>query len=93
MPSARATWGLPISQQAERQGGLLRMLGDTSALIIAIVAFLEAFAVAHAVAPPPSDEDSHGGGKIVANKELIALGLANLTGTFCSHFPVIYTQQ
>jgi SulP family sulfate permease len=61
----------------------------TSALIIAVVAFLEAFAVAHAVAAPPSEEDSRGGAaELDANKELIALGLANITGTFFSHFPV-----
>ena len=59
----------------------------TSALIIAIIAFMEAFAVAHAVAPPPSDKDG-GAADLDANQELIALGAANLVGACFSHFPV-----
>lgn len=61
----------------------------TAALIISVIAFLEAFAVAHAVATPPNEEDSRGGAaELNANQELVALGLANITGTFFSHFPV-----
>jgi SulP family sulfate permease len=81
--------GLPPLTTPDMQLALGSSAVLTSALIIAVVAFLEAFAVAHAVATPPSEEDSRGGAaELDANKELIALGLANITGTFFSHFPV-----
>lgn len=52
-----------------------------SALTIALVAFMEAIAVAKAI------HIRHNDYKIVPNQELIALGLANMIGSFFQSFP------
>ena len=52
-----------------------------SALTIALVAFMEAIAVAKAI------HARHNDYKIVPNQELIALGSANLVGSFFQSFP------
>jgi SulP family sulfate permease len=53
----------------------------TSAITIALVAFMEAIAVAKAI------HVRHNDYKIVPNQELIALGMANLVGSFFQSFP------
>ncbi len=52
------------------------------ALTIALVGFMESIAVAKAV------QAKHGNYKIVPNQELIALGLANVGGSFFQSYPV-----
>jgi SulP family sulfate permease len=53
-----------------------------TALTIALVGFMEAFAVAKAT------QAKHKNYKLDANQELIGIGMANLTGSFFQSFPV-----
>lgn len=53
-----------------------------SALALAMIAFMEAITVAKAI------EEKKGVQEILPNRELIALGLANLGGSFFSSYPV-----
>ncbi len=52
------------------------------ALTISLVAFMEAYAVAKAIEAKRKDH------KVVANQELLALGVANLVGSFFQSYPV-----
>lgn len=52
------------------------------ALAIALVSFMESIAVAKAI------QAKHGDYKVEANQELIALGLANIGGSFLQSYPV-----
>lgn len=62
-------------------GGSLASTLVISSTVIALIGFMESFAVAVGV---QTDEDDG----IDANQELIALGLANLVGSFFSSYPV-----
>ena len=54
-----------------------------SAVVIALIGFMESLAVAVSV-----DESEDGEDGVEANQELVALGLANVIGSFFSSFPV-----
>ena len=54
-----------------------------SAVVIALIGFMESLAVAVSVDEPEDGEDG-----VEANQELVALGLANVIGSFFSSFPV-----
>jgi SulP family sulfate permease len=54
-----------------------------SAVVIALIGFMESLAVAVSV-----DESTDGEDGVKANQELVALGLANVIGSFFSSFPV-----
>ena len=54
-----------------------------SAVVIALIGFMESLAVAVSVDDPEDGEDG-----VEANQELVALGLANVIGSFFSGFPV-----
>jgi len=71
--------GLPIIQMPKIDGGLFVHL-IPYALIIALLGFMEAIAIAKAIA-------SKTGQKVDANQELIGQGLGNIVGSFALSYP------
>ncbi len=72
--------GLPVFQLPEFDGDLFLYL-IPYALIISLLGFMEAIAIAKAIA-------SKTGQKVDANQELIGQGLGNIVGSFSSAYPV-----
>ncbi|BDS15558.1 SulP family inorganic anion transporter [Aureispira anguillae] len=72
--------GLPSPQLPLLDGEVMQQL-FSSAITIALVAFMEAIAVAKAI------HARHNDYKIEPNQELIALGLSNMIGSFFQSFP------
>eukprot|EP00939_MAST-03C_sp_MAST-3C-sp1_P004901 g4901.t1 len=56
-----------------------------SALVIAIIGFMESYAVAVSTQPP---EDLADGKGVEANTDLVALGLSNVVGSFFNGYPI-----
>lgn len=76
VPSGLPSFSLP-SFSLENINALL-----PTALAISLVSFMESIAVAKAI------QSKHRNYKVVANQELIALGLANVGGAFLQSYPV-----
>lgn len=76
VPGGLPSFGLPSFQLSTIQDLL------PIALAIALVSFMESIAVAKAI------QAKHKDYKIVANQELIALGMANIGGSFLQSYPV-----
>ena len=76
VPSGLPTFGLPSFDS-----GLLKSLLP-AALAISLVSFMESIAVAKAI------QAKHKDYKVIPNQELIALGAANIGGSFFQSFPV-----
>ncbi|MBK7128844.1 MAG: sulfate permease [Crocinitomicaceae bacterium] len=76
VPSGLPSFNLPDINWDELKGLM------PSALALAMIAFMEAITVAKAI------EEKKGVQEIKPNRELIALGLANLGGSFFSSYPV-----
>ena len=75
VPSGLPTFGLP-----DFSWNTIQNLAPT-ALAIALVSFMESIAVAKAI------QAKHKNYKVVANQELVALGMANLAGSFFQAYP------
>ena len=76
VPEGFATFGIPTFNFSDISALL------PIALTIAFISFLESYAVAKTL------EAKHKTYQVVANQELIALGLANIVGSFFKAFPV-----
>ena len=75
VPSGLPEFGIPLLDMSTFQ------LLIPTALAIALVSFMESIAVAKAI------QSKHRDYKIIPNQELIALGLANIGGSFLQSFP------
>ena len=76
VPSGLPSFGLPSLEMGNIQALI------PVALTIALVSFMESIAVAKAI------QSKHKNYKVVANQELIALGAANIGGSFFQAYPV-----